>query len=134
MTARNLSCETVNSLFIFNPALCKPDHARRDKIQTQHFNSTNFPDIIGCVLMKLGRDDARVVMDMDPDEEIHVYHGSVLLLHDTINHLCLSDSHRKHVRFLITVSITNRGSRSRNRKNNETEAKHLLINYLHVQS
>ena len=83
LAAKELGAETVERLNLFYPALCIPDDARKGHMMFYRFDPKNVPDVLGRIPMKLGGDYARVVMDMDPFEEIRGYPGPVLLIHGT---------------------------------------------------
>ena len=83
LTAKELGKGTVSGLILFYPALCIPDDARKGHMMFYRFDPNNVPDILGHIPMKLGGDYARVVMDMDPFEEIRGYDGPTLLVHGT---------------------------------------------------
>ena len=83
LAAKALGAEAVHRLILFYPALCIPDDARRGHMMFYRFDPKHVPDVLGRVPMKLGGDYARVVMEMDPFEEIGGYCGPVLLVHGT---------------------------------------------------
>ena len=83
LAAKALGAEAVHRLILFYPALCIPDDARRGHMMFYRFDPKHVPDVLGHLPMKLGGDYARVVMEMDPFEEIGGYCGPVLLVHGT---------------------------------------------------
>ena len=75
--------DTICRLILFYPALCIPDDARKGRMMFYRFDPKNVPNILGRFPMKLGGDYARIVMDMNPFEEISGYKGPTLLVHGT---------------------------------------------------
>jgi pimeloyl-ACP methyl ester carboxylesterase len=75
--------DQIESLYLLYPALCIPDDARSGKMMFYKFDPHNIPDLLGKLPMKLGGDYARVVMDMDPFQEIGGFNKPVLYLHGT---------------------------------------------------
>ena len=83
LAAKELGAQAIKGLILFYPALCIPDDARKGHMMFYRFDPKKVPDVLGRIPMKLGGNYARVVMDMDPFEEIKGYSGPVLLLHGT---------------------------------------------------
>lgn len=75
--------EQIKKLVLFYPALCIPDDARAGKMMFAEFDPENIPEIIRCGPMKLGRDYAASVLDLDMISEISKYAGQVLIIHGT---------------------------------------------------
>jgi len=75
--------KTVEKLVLFYPALCIPDDARAGRMMFAKFDPKNIPDTILRFPMRLGRDYAARVIDMDVYQEIGGYDGPTLLLHGT---------------------------------------------------
>ncbi len=75
--------EQITQLILFYPALCIPDDARAGKMMFAKFDPGNIPETIQCGPMKLGRDYAASVMDIDLIEMISPYPGPVLIVHGT---------------------------------------------------
>ena len=73
----------IHRLILFYPALCIPDDARKGRMLFYRFDPENVPDVLGRFPMKLGGEYARIVMEMDPFEEISGYEGPTLLVHGT---------------------------------------------------
>lgn len=73
--------ELVAKLVLFYPALCIPDDARAGRMMFARFDPKNIPEIIDCGPMKLGRQYAADMVDMDPMAEISAYPGPVLIIH-----------------------------------------------------
>lgn len=77
----------VSRLILFYPAFCIPDDARRGQMMMASFDPDEIPDIIRCGPMQLGRTYPASVRDMDPFQEISAYHGPVLIVHGTEDHV-----------------------------------------------
>ena len=75
--------EQVSALILFYPALCIPDDARSGKMMFAKFDPADIPEVIPCGPMKLGRDYAASVLNLDPFEAIRSYPGPMLLVHGT---------------------------------------------------
>ncbi len=82
MTAKKYS-DRIEKLILMYPALCIPDDARKGKMMFYRFDPENIPDILGRFPMKLGRDYARTVINMNVFDEIGSFAGPVLYLHGT---------------------------------------------------
>ncbi len=80
MTAAELK-DDVERLILLYPALCIPDDARKGQMMVFKFDPKNIPDTLSAGPLKLSGDYARVVINIDPYEEIKGYNGSVLILH-----------------------------------------------------
>ena len=87
LTAKELGKEIIRSLILFYPAFCIPDDARKGHMMFYRFDPQNVPDLLGRIPMKLGGNYARVVMHMNPFEEIQGYDGPVLLVHGTADNI-----------------------------------------------
>ena len=74
--------ETVENLILFYPALCIPEDARKGQMLFFSFDPKNIPPLIKAKgkLLRLGRDYAASVMDMDAYAAIRNYKGSVFLV------------------------------------------------------
>ncbi len=77
------STEQVEKLVLFYPALCIPDDARAGKMMFAKFDPDNIPETVQCGPMKLGRDYAASVKDINLIEIISSYKGPVLIVHGT---------------------------------------------------
>ncbi|MCD8067508.1 MAG: alpha/beta hydrolase [Lachnospiraceae bacterium] len=82
LTAAKLQRQ-VKNLILFYPALCIPDDARAGKMMFAKFDPRNIPETFSCGPMKLGRDYAASVLNLDIIGEIRKYPGSVLIVHGT---------------------------------------------------
>lgn len=82
MVAKELRSE-ISKLILFYPAFCIPDAARRGHMISFKFDPQNIPDILGDNPMRLGRDYARSVINMNAFAETSGYDGRTLLLHGT---------------------------------------------------
>ncbi len=75
--------DQIKRLILFYPALCIPDDARAGKMMFATFDPDDIPETIQCGPMKLGRDYAASVQDIDLIEMISSYPGPVLIVHGT---------------------------------------------------
>lgn len=82
LTASQLKDE-IESLILFYPAFCIPDHARRGKMMFAKFDPNNIPPIISQFPMKLGDIYVKDVINMNVYDEIKGYDGPVLIIHGT---------------------------------------------------
>lgn len=82
LTAADLQWQ-IARLILFYPALCIPDDARAGKMMLAKFDPSNIPEAFFCGPMKLGRDYAASVLQIDLIEEISRYTGDVLIVHGT---------------------------------------------------
>ncbi|MCD7883647.1 MAG: DUF3237 family protein [Lachnospiraceae bacterium] len=73
----------IRRLILFYPALCIPDDARSGKMMFAKFDPQNIPEVIHCGPMKLGKEYAQSVLDVDAVEAICSYDGPVLIVHGT---------------------------------------------------
>lgn len=79
--------DQVARLILFYPAFCIPDDARRGQMLMASFDPDEIPDIIRCGPIQLGKTYPASVKDMDPFKEISGYHGPVLIVHGTEDHI-----------------------------------------------
>lgn len=87
--------DKIEMLILLYPALSIPDDARKGKMLMAQFDPNAIPETFRCGPMKLGREYATSVMDLDPFEILGSYKGNVLLLHGDRDDLVpLSYSHR----------------------------------------
>ena len=80
LTAAELG-KQVEGIILFYPALSIPDDARKGSMIRAKFDSQNIPETMRCGPMKLGRDYAASVLELDPFSVISAYRGDVLLVH-----------------------------------------------------
>ncbi|MFK3939236.1 alpha/beta hydrolase family protein [Alkalihalobacillus sp. NPDC078783] len=73
----------IQSLILFYPALCIPDHARSGALAGSSYDINQVPEEIDCGKMLLGKVFHDTVVEMDPYKEITPYLGPVLLIHGT---------------------------------------------------
>ena len=85
----------VQSLVLFYPAFCIPDDARRGKMMWAHFDPRNIPRTFWCGPMKLGRQYAADVMDLDPFRQTAGFGGHVLIVQETADRIVSADYARK---------------------------------------
>lgn len=79
--------EEVKRLILFYPALSIPDDMRKGEIIIGRFDPKNVPDTIFCGPITVGKNYPEDVMDWDAMEMISKYHGPVLLVHGTADHV-----------------------------------------------
>ncbi len=82
LVAKDLPQE-VGPLILFYPALCIPDDARAGKMMFAKFDPENIPETMRCGFMKLGREYAASVKDIDLIEMLSHYDGNVLIVQGT---------------------------------------------------
>ncbi len=80
LTAAELG-DQVERLVLFYPALCIPDDARAGKMLFFRFDPANIPEVLGGGPVRLGRDYAATMLDVDPFAAIAPYRGPVLIVH-----------------------------------------------------
>jgi dienelactone hydrolase len=71
----------AEAIILFYPALSIPDDARKGSMMSARFDPADIPETMRCGLMKLGRDYAASVLDLDPFSVISAYRGDVLIVH-----------------------------------------------------
>ncbi len=86
LTAADLQ-EEIERLILFYPALCIPDDARAGKMMLAKFDPQNIPETFFCGPMRLGRDYAASVLEIDLIAEISRYTGRVLIVHGTADRI-----------------------------------------------
>lgn len=87
--------ERVERLILFYPALCIPDDARRGQMMFARFDPENIPETFSCGPMRLGRDYAASVLELDPFEAIAPYRGPVLIVHGDSDEIVAVDYARR---------------------------------------
>lgn len=75
--------DDIESIILFYPALCIPDHARSGSLAGSSYDTTQVPEVIDCGNMLLGKTFHDTVVEMDPYTEIISYSGPVLLIYGT---------------------------------------------------
>ena len=80
LTAAELS-EEIGGLILQYPALMIPDAARKGEMLWMRFDPNNVPEEMRSGPMRIGRQYATDVMDMDTLPTITRYTGKVLILH-----------------------------------------------------
>lgn len=73
--------EDIERLFLYYPALCIPDDARRGHMITAKFNPDNIPEKFYALFVKLSRKYADDVKNLDPYKEICVFEKPVFIVH-----------------------------------------------------
>lgn len=71
----------VENLFLYYPALCIPDDARRGHMITAKFNPEEIPEKFRALFVKLGRKYAQDASALDPYKEICTYKKPVFIVH-----------------------------------------------------
>ena len=71
----------AEAIILFYPALSIPDDARKGSMMRARFDPADIPETMRCGPMKLGRDYAASVLELDPFSVISAYRGDVLLVH-----------------------------------------------------
>lgn len=85
----------IECLFLYYPALCIPDDARRGHMITAKFNPNCIPDEFYALFVKLGRKYADEAMTLDPFSEICSFKKPVLIVHGIEDGLVSIDYSRK---------------------------------------
>lgn len=73
--------EDIEELFLYYPALCIPDDARRGHMITAEFDPDKIPDEFYAIAIKLGRKYAEDAKKLDPYREICTFKKPVLIVH-----------------------------------------------------
>ena len=71
----------AEAIILFYPALSIPDDARKGSMMRARFDPADIPETLRCGPMKLGRDYAASVLELDPFSVIPAYRGDVLIVH-----------------------------------------------------
>ena len=77
----------AEAIILFYPALSIPDDARKGSMMSARFDPADIPETMRCGPMKLGRDYAASVLDLDPFSAISAYRGDVLIVHGNADEL-----------------------------------------------
>lgn len=75
--------DEIEKLILFYPALCIPDDARAGRMLGFKFDPNNMSPILSKFPMKIGREYAATMLQVDPFQEIQGYTGPVLIVHGT---------------------------------------------------
>jgi len=73
--------EDIESLFLYYPALCIPDDARRGCMITAKFNPEEIPDKFKVIFVKLSKKYAEDASKLNPYSEICKFQKPVLIVH-----------------------------------------------------
>lgn len=73
--------EEIEHLFLYYPALCIPDDARRGHMITAKFDPQNIPDNFYAIYVKLSRKYADDAKTLSPFKEICTYKKPVFIVH-----------------------------------------------------
>lgn len=73
----------IKNLILFYPALCIPDDAKAGKMLGFSFDTSNIPEIVSKLPMKIGRGYVEAVINWDYKEIIKGYKGKTILIHGT---------------------------------------------------
>ena len=77
----------AEAIILFYPALSIPDDARKGSMMRARFDPADIPETMRCGPMKLGRDYAASVLELDPFSVISAYRGDVLIVHGSADTL-----------------------------------------------
>ncbi len=87
--------EDVKRLFLYYPAFCIPDDARRGHMITAKFNPNEIPDKFNAIFVRLSRKYAEDAKSLDPYKEIREFKKPVLIIHGIEDALVSIDYSRK---------------------------------------
>ena len=87
--------EEIEGLFLYYPALCIPDDARRGNMISAKFDPDKIPDTFYAITIKLSRKYAEDVKNLDPYEEICTFKKPVLIVHGIEDSLVSIEYSRK---------------------------------------
>lgn len=87
--------QDIECLFLYYPALCIPDDARRGHMISAKFDPDNIPDEFFAINVKLGKKYADDVKTLDPFKEICSFKKPVLIVHGIEDGLVNIDYSRK---------------------------------------
>lgn len=87
--------DEIERLFLYYPALCIPDDARRGHMITAKFNPNKIPDTFRAITIKLSKKYANDANLLDPYNEICEYKNPVLIIHGIEDSLVSIDYSRK---------------------------------------
>jgi len=85
----------IECLFLYYPALCIPDDARRGHMITAKFNPNCIPNEFYALFVKLGKKYAADAKRLDPFEEICSFKKPVLIVHGIEDSLVSIEYSRK---------------------------------------
>ena len=77
----------AEAIILFYPALSIPDDARKGSMMSARFDPADIPETMRCGPMKLGREYAASVLNLDPFSAISAYRGDVLIVHGNADEL-----------------------------------------------
>jgi hypothetical protein len=87
--------EHFAGLILFYPAICIPDDARKGSMQMYQFDPNNLPDILGEEPIRLGKEYAASVMDLDVFQILGGFKKPVLYIHGDNDRIVSVDYARK---------------------------------------
>lgn len=87
--------QDVERLFLYYPALCIPDDARRGHMITARFHPNNIPDKFFALFVHLSRKYAEDAMSLDPYKEICTFQKPVFIVHGIEDKLVSIDYSRR---------------------------------------
>lgn len=87
--------DKVQSLFLYYPALCIPDDARRGHMISAQFDPDNIPDTFYAIFVKLSKKYAEDASGLDPYKEICTFSKPVFIVHGIEDTLVPIDYSRK---------------------------------------
>lgn len=73
--------DDISQLFLYYPALCIPDDARRGHMISAKFNPDKIPDTFYAITIKLSKKYATDVVCLDPYKQICTFSKPVLIVH-----------------------------------------------------
>lgn len=98
--------EEIEGLFLYYPALCIPDDARRGHMISAKFNPDKIPDTFYAITIKLSRKYADDVKNLDPYKEICTFKKPVLIVHGIEDSLVNIDYSRRAAKEYPNCTLT----------------------------
>jgi hypothetical protein len=87
--------ERFEGLILFYPAICIPDDARKGSMQMYQFDPNNLPDLLGEEPIRLGKEYAASVMNLDVFQILGGFKKTVLYIHGDKDGIVSVDYARK---------------------------------------
>lgn len=87
--------EDIERLFLYYPALCIPDDARRGHMISAKFDPSKIPETFYALFVKLSRKYADDAKNLDPYKEISVFKKPVFIVHGIEDKLVNIDYSKK---------------------------------------
>lgn len=98
--------EEIEGLFLYYPALCIPDDARRGHMISAKFDPDKIPDTFYAITIKLSRKYADDVKNLDPYKEICTFKKPVLIVHGIEDSLVNIDYSRRAAKEYPNCTLT----------------------------